>query len=288
MIDYEGRRWLDVILRVRGSVLPRLLPRALVGGAIGGVAAWAFDEHGTKLAPIAHTLIGVALGLLLVFRTNASYDRYWEGRRLLGAVVIRVRDLVRQVAGWAPGEAHVSARRRVRDLSCAYFRAVSQTLRREDDDGTLAALLPDDVRPAILTSSARPQAVMAHLTRAVDVLRKEAALTDAQQLAIDQNLSGMTDALAGCERIVGTPVPFAYAQHIKLFVVLFCYTAPFTMSDAMGWYTPIAATLLCVALFGIDEIGVEIEDPFGRDANDLPLDDMAAGLEKTTAAVVSA
>jgi putative membrane protein len=288
MIDYEGRRWLDVILRVRGSVLPRLLPRALVGGCIGAGAAWAFAEHGTKLAPIAHTMIGVALGLLLVFRTNASYDRYWEGRRLLGAVVIRVRDLVRQVAGWAPGEVHVAARQRVRDLSCAYFRAASQTLRNEDDDGTLAALLPEDARAAILASSARPQAVMAHLTRSIDALRKDAALTDAQQLAMDQNLTAMTDALAGCERILRTPVPFAYAQHIKLFVVLFCYTAPFTMSEAMGWYTPIAATLLCVALFGIDEIGVEIEDPFGRDANDLPLDDMATGLEKTTAAVVSA
>jgi putative membrane protein len=173
-------------------------------------------------------------------------------------------------------------------LACAYFRAVSQTLRSEDDDGTLAALLPDEARAAIFASSARPQAVMAHLTRAIDALRKDAALTDAQQFAMDQNLTAMTDALAGCERILKTPVPFAYAQHIKLFVVLFCYTAPFTMSEAMGWYTPIAATLLCFALFGIDEIGVEIEDPFGRDANDLPLDAMATGLEKTTAAVVSA
>lgn len=286
MIDYEGRRWLDVIARVRGSVLPRLLPRALFGGAIGGLAAWAFEEHAVKLSPIAHTMIGVALGLLLVFRTNASYDRYWEGRRLLGGIVIRVRDLVRQGAGWASGEEHAAARRRIRDLACGYFRAVSQTLRSEDDDGTLAPLLPEDARPALLGSGARPQAILAELTRTIDALRRKAGLTDAQQLAMDQNLTAMTDALAGCERILRTPVPFAYAQHIKIFVVLFCYTAPFTMSEAMGWYTPVAATLLCFALFGIDEIGVEIEDPFGRDANDLPLDATAAGLEKVTLAVV--
>jgi putative membrane protein len=288
MIEYDGRNWLDVILRVRGSVLPRLLPRALLGGAIGGLAAWAFEAHAVKLAPIAHTMIGVALGLLLVFRTNASYDRYWEGRRLLGGVVIRVRDLVRQAAGWASGAPHLAARQRVRDLACGYFRAVCQALRAEDDDGSLGALLPEDARAAILGSGARPQAVMAHLTRAVDRLRRDAGLTDTQLLAMDQNLTAMTDALAGCERILKTPVPFAYAQHIKVFVVLFCYSAPFTMSEAMGWYTPLAAALLCVALFGIDEIGVEIEDPFGRDANDLPLDAMAAGLEKVTAAVVSA
>ncbi len=180
----------------------------------------------------------------------------------------------------------MESRRRVRDLACGYFRAVSQTLRSEDDDGTLAPLLPEDVRPGLLSSSARPQAVLAELTRSIDLLRKKAGLSDSQHLAMDQNLTAMTDALAGCERILRTPVPFAYAQHIKIFVVLFCYTAPFTMSEAMGWYTPIAATLLCFALFGIDEIGVEIEDPFGRDANDLPLDAMAAGLEKVTLAVV--
>lgn len=286
MIDYEGRRWLNVILRTHGSVMPRLLPRALVGGAFGGIAAWAFATHQVKLSPIAHTMIGVALGLLLVFRTNASYDRYWEGRRLLGGIVIRVRDLVRQAGGWAPGPEHLGARRRIRDLGCAYFRAVSQTLRAEDDDGSLAALLPEDAKASLLASGARPQAVNAELTRAIDALRRSAGLSDTQQLAMDQNLTAMTDALAGCERILRTPVPFAYAQHIKIFVVLFCYTAPFTMAEAMGWYTPIAATLLCLALFGIDEIGVEIEDPFGRDPNDLPLDAMAAALEKVTLAVV--
>jgi putative membrane protein len=286
MIEYEGRRWLDVMLRMRGSVMPRLLPRALIGGAIGALAAWGFAAHQVRVSPLAHTMIGVALGLLLVFRTNASYDRYWDGRRLLGVIVIRVRDLVRQARGWAPGEAHAALRRRVRDLGCAYFRAVAQTLRGEDDDGTLAALLPEDAKAALLASKARPQAITAELTRTLDVLRREAGLSDAQQLAMDQNLTAMTDALAGCERILRTPVPFAYAQHIKIFVVLFCYTAPFTMSEAMGWYTPLAGTLLCLALFGIDEIGVEIEDPFGRDPNDLPLDAMAEGLEKVTLAVV--
>lgn len=288
MIDYEGRNWLGIITRVHGSVLPRLLPRALFGAGMGALAAWAHQAHELHVAPMAHTMIGVALGLLLVFRTNASYDRYWEGRRLLGNVVIRTRDLVRQAAGWLPGEERASSRKRVRDLACAYFRAVAQALRSEGDDGTFAPLLPDDVRERIAGHAARPQAVMAELTRSIDALRKSGALTDTQQLVMDQNLTVMTDALAGCERILKTPVPFAYAQHIKLFVVLFCYTAPFTMSDAMGWYTPVAAFLLCIALIGIDEIGVEIEDPFGRDANDLPLDQMAASLEKVTAAALSA
>ena len=90
------------------------------------------------------------------------------------------------------------------------------------------------------------------------------------------------ESLAGCERILRTPVPFAYAQHIKTLVAIFCFTAPFTMSDAMGWLTPIASGLLAFSLFGIDEIGVEIEDPFGYDANDLPVDAIGDGIDAAT------
>ncbi len=288
MILYDPRRWIDILLRVRGSIIPRLAGRTLLSGALGALAAWAFVERHVGIASIAHTMIGVALGLLLVFRTNASYDRYWEGRRLIGNIVIRVRDLVRQAAGWAPGEAHRAAREELRALGCAYLRAVTHALRGERDDGALAPLLPPAAREAILASEARPQVIMAHLTRAIAALQREAGLADLQLLAMDQNLTVMTDAFAGCERIVRTPVPFAYAQHIKIFVVLFCYSAPFTMSQTMGWYTPLASMLVSFALFGIDEIGVEIEDPFGRDDNDLPLDEIAESLERVTEALVSA
>jgi putative membrane protein len=68
------------------------------------------------------------------------------------------------------------------------------------------------------------------------------------------------------------PLPFAYAHHIKAFLVVFAATAPFALVDTMEWATPAASAILAFALFGIDEIAVEIEDPFGYDANDLPLD----------------
>ena len=90
---------------------------------------------------------------------------------------------------------------------------------------------------------------------------------------------GLNDYLGGAERILRTPIPFAYAQHIKVFVVLFCFTAPFAMVDVMGWATPLVAGLLALALFGVDEIGVEIEDPFGDDPNDLPLDAIGRGID---------
>ncbi len=96
---------------------------------------------------------------------------------------------------------------------------------------------------------------------------------------MDANLTTMIGGLGGCERIRRTPVPFAYAQHIKVFVVLFCYTVPFALVEALGIYTPIAAAVLSFALFGIDEIGVEIEDPFGTDPNDLPMERIGDTIE---------
>ena len=99
---------------------------------------------------------------------------------------------------------------------------------------------------------------------------------------MDTNLTALVDYHSGCERIVRTPIPFAYAQHIKLFVTLFCFTVPFAIVDAMKGYTPVAAAIFAFALFGIDEIGVEIEDPFGYDDNDLPIERIAATIKTST------
>src|SRR5829696_4530033 len=109
MVEYDAKSFFRILLQQRGSVLPMLVPRILACAGIGSVAAYLFDAHGVKIPSIAHTLLGLALGLLLVFRTNASYDRYWEGRKLLGGFVNRSRDLVRQAASFVEGDGVNSA-----------------------------------------------------------------------------------------------------------------------------------------------------------------------------------
>ena len=105
---------------------------------------------------------------------------------------------------------------------------------------------------------------------------------------MDANVTQIIDLFGGAERIMKTPIPFAYAQHIKTFLMLFCFTAPFAMVDAMRWLTPAVSALLAFALFGIDEIGVEIEDPFGYDENDLPLDEIGGRIAADTAEIATA
>jgi putative membrane protein len=272
MIDYEPKSWIGVLVRLHGSIAPRLVPRTLVAAGLGAIAAWAYHDHAFKLPSVSHTMIGVALGLLLVFRTNASFDRWWEGRKLFGFLVNRTRDVARQLAGYASateaGRATVTQIVRWLEL---FFALVLQSLRNEKDLASLGPLLTSDERATLEpTEAARAGIVLAWITRSLDELARTGVVSEIRLLAIDANLAILMDSYSGCERIARTPVPFAYAQHIKLFVTLFCFTVPFVLVDGLGWSTPVASACLAYALFGIDEIGVEIEDPFGYDPNDLP------------------
>lgn len=285
MIEYDGRSWLAILVRVRGSVVPRLLPRMMLAAGFGIGAVLLLQHHAFKIPTLAHTLVGVALGLLLVFRTNASYDRYWEGRRLIGAMVNRSRDLARQIAVYIEG---AEARARLATLVRAYYWLAAQTLRKHDNLDELAHLLTEADRARLAPIAHRAPVVLGWIT---EVLRAEAdagRLGEHRLQLLDANLTGFNDYLGGAERILRTPIPFAYAQHIKIFVVLFCFSAPFAMADLMGWATPAVAALLALALFGIDEIGVEIEDPFGDDPNDLPIDSIGKRIDVAVAEITGA
>jgi ion channel-forming bestrophin family protein len=277
MIEYEGRSWIPILFRMRGSVIPRLLPRVAVTTALGVIAVLLVEKQQLKLPSVAHALVGVALGLLLVFRTNASYDRYWEGRKQLGFMVNRTRDLARQIAAYVEDAA---VRAHFGRLIPAFYWLAAQTLRRDTGLGPAERHLTEAERAVLASVTFRGPVVTAWMSAH---LRDEAAagrLSEQRLQACDVNLMAFNDALGGAERILRTPIPFAYAQHIKIFVVLFCFTAPFVMADVMGWATPVACAFLAIALFGIDEIGVEIEEPFGDDPNDLPLDAIGSGIEK--------
>lgn len=284
MIDYQPRHWFRIALRVRGSVLPRLLWRTILVALVGLLAAWLFELYAVKIPPIVHTMIGVALGLLLVFRTNTSYDRYWEGRKLLGSMLNRCRDIVRQTATFTQERdaQTVAILEDIRRYVVAFFATSMQGLRGERDLEPLKDLLTAAERKELEPYQGRAPVVAGMMSARVVELHRTGKVGDTMLLALDGNITALVDCLGGCERIVKTPVPFAYAHHIKTFVLLFCFTVPFAMVDALRWYTPIATAVLSFALFGIDEIGVEIEDPFGYDDNDLPVDRIQATIDTST------
>ena len=286
MIEYESRNWADVLFRVRGSVIRALLPRILMCAGIGLGAAWLFATRGFKLPPIAHTLLGVALGLLLVFRTNASYDRYWEGRRLFGLFVNRARDLARQAASYIEGDGAEIPRREIARFVTMTYALLRQNLRKERDLSQLGMELTAGERAALEPVTVRPSLSVVWLTGVLARCQREGRISPERLHLMDVNVTQLVDVWGGTERILKTPIPFAYAQHIKAFLTLFCFTAPFAMVEQMLWFTPVAAAVLAFGMFGIEEIGVEIEDPFGYDPNDLPLDAIGKRVAEDTALMV--
>ena len=271
MIDYDSKSWIGVIFRVKGSVAPGLVGRTVLAAALGAAANYLYQHYKFHTPTVAHTMIGVALGLLLVFRTNASFDRWWEGRKLLGGMVNRTRDLARQLVAYTP----VDSRNVVDDstrLLNAFFALGMQGLRNETDLAVVGEALTQEEREKLGPLKSRPTVILSWISERLGGLARAGKISDVQLLAMDTNLTALVDYIGGCERIVRTPIPFAYAQHIKLFVTLWCFTVPFAIVDAMQGATWFASAVLSFALFGIDEIGVEIEDPFGYDNNDLPID----------------
>jgi len=273
MVQYDTRNWWAILGRVQGTVLPRIAIRVVLVTAIGLGVSLAADRGVADLAIPAsvHTLVGVALGLLLVFRTNASYDRYWEGRRLIGAIVNNARDLARQTRSFL--DASTPAIRAAQgDLIVALYATVRRYLRNEREWPELAERLGAEQLAAIARTRCPPVLVARWLSDGFVAEARAGRLSEQRLQVLDAAISDIVDFFGGAERIMKTPVPFAYAHHIKGFLTLFCLTVPMALLGSMGWYTAPASAIVAYALFGIDEIGVEIEDPFGYDANDLPLD----------------
>ncbi len=252
--------------------MPRVIGRTIAVGLLT-VAVILLREHNEfdlAIPGTAHTMVGVALGLLLVFRTNASYSRYWEGRALIGGVATNCHDLARLCATYLPG-LDEDARNAIGGEITAFMAVLAAHLRNEPT--------PAAARPLVGERAARladvrspPLEVVRWLGARFTKEANEGHLLEHRLQTLEKALSQMIDLWSGCERIVRTPVPFAYAHHLKSFLTIFCFTAPFTMVGIMGWYAPFAAAIVAFGLYGIDEIGVEIEDPFGRDPNDLPID----------------
>lgn len=272
VIEYETQNWLGTVLRVRGTVLPRVVGRTVAVGLLtAGILA--LREHSSLVLAIpgtAHAMVGVALGLLLVFRTNASYARFWEGRVLIGGIASNCQDLARQCAAYLPHLDSMQRRELAGDIT-AFAAVMAAHLRSEAICEGVPELTED--RAALLQEVRSPPLhVVGWLGRRFTTEADAGRLPEQRLQTLERSLSNLVDLWGGCERIVHTPVPFAYAHHIKSFLTIFCFTAPFTMVGIMGWYAPFAAAIVAFGLYGIDEIGVEIEDPFGRDANDLPIE----------------
>ncbi|MCX6602901.1 MAG: bestrophin family ion channel [Acidobacteria bacterium] len=284
MIQYDPHRWFDHFFDVRGSLLREISGRvSLCAIWTVGVVAVHFHWFPVAIPPLLHTLVGTALGLLLVFRTNASYDRFWEGRKLWGGIVNETRNLIRGAT-----EQFGTDREGLIELTrwtAVFPFAAASGLRGEGSIGPLAKELSAQDVASVTQAQHVALAVASRMTAVLNRARREGRFSDIIYTGLDQNIQQLVDYLGACERIRKTPLPFAYVVHLRRALVMYCFTLPFALVSSYGWYTILDVLLIAYVFFGIEEIGVEIEGPFGTDDNDLPLEDICETIHRNLYAI---
>jgi ion channel-forming bestrophin family protein len=282
MIVRPHIHWFRMLLAWRGSVLPQLLPRLTIVLVLSIVAVAAHDhilKITVNLSTVPFSLIGIALAVFLGFRNSASYDRYWEGRKLWGQMLNETRSLVREALTLVTSDQPRTHVRPFVELLSALPHALRHQLRHTDPRADLEARLPRDVAERVLASRYRPATLLLCASEWLRAEVREGRVDGYAVLAFEHNLNGLSDVIGGCERIVSTPLPFAYTVMIHRTVYFFCALLPFGLVDSIGALTPIFAVFVAYAFMAHEAIASQLEDPFGTEDNDLALNTMSAGIE---------
>ncbi|WP_395067772.1 bestrophin family protein [Paraburkholderia silvatlantica] len=285
MIVRPHLHWFRMLLAWRGSVLPQLLPRLFIVLVLSIIAVAAHDhilKLTVNLSTVPFSLIGIALAVFLGFRNSASYDRYWEGRKLWGQMLNETRSLVRQALTLPRSDDAAATRERAQELAgllAALPHALRHQLRHTDPRADLESRLPPALLERVMASRYRPATLMLCASEWVRRETHESRLDGYAVLAFEHNLNGISDVIGGCERIVSTPLPFAYTVMIHRTVYFFCAMLPFGLVDSIGGLTPIFAVFVAYAFMAHEAIASQLEDPFGTEDNDLALNLMSAGIE---------
>ncbi len=250
-----------------------------------GIIAWLelevwnlSKESYVKNLTLLHNLLGFVLSLLLVFRTNTAYDRWWEGRKLWGSLVNNSRSLATKLNAYLP-DSDTTIRHQLSRLLGAYANALKNHLRSE---GTRLEL--DSEEHPELSKLDRnkhlPNQVLALISKKLSRLYKEGKLTGEQLLALNPELVSFAEVCGACERIKNTPIPFSYSVFVKKFIFFYVMTLPFGFVFNLGYYVIPVVVFIFYVLASLELIAEEIEDPFDGDNNDVPTEKIAQGIQK--------
>lgn len=275
MITYDPKNWIRILLDFPRSPVFRTLALDVVGAGLwAALVVWVETDLikvAVPLGPAFLSILGIILGLLLVFRTNTAYDRWWEGRRLWGQLVNVSRGLARQLATRLASPAEADRRKRYAALLTQFPGALATHLRRPRGAegpnwvGELLSLLHAEIQADQTAGRLIPEC----------------------GILLAPLLQGFDDVLGGCERIRNTPIPFSYSSYIKQFVMLYALVLPFGLVREFGYGTVIASMFTFFATMGLELLATEIEEPFGIDANDLPLDTLTATIERDVSSILT-
>lgn len=283
MIVNDNLPWLRMLFSIRSIGMENSWSRILGATLFAAIVTGVQIEFGVQkygLTPTPFMILGVAIGIFLGFRNNSAYDRFWEGRVLWGRLINAMRSLSRQtVMLIQPPESESAIRPDLLRLLIAYTHAFRHHLRESNPSPELALYLPPELLATCLTRRNVPLAVLDEVSRRITHAWQQGWIESIHLPVLEASLTEITAVQGGCERIKNTPIPLTYIILCHRLVAFFCFFLPLGLVESVGYFTPLVVFLVSHALFGLDVIGEQIEDPFEYEPHDLPLDAMSRTIE---------
>ncbi|MGF1938906.1 MAG: bestrophin family protein [Nostoc sp. ChiQUE02] len=273
--------WLDLAIDLRSSVIHAIWRRVLATMIFALIIAIAYHKGFAVNQPTLAGLIpGVVLGLLLVFRTNTAYERFWEGCKIWYNLLSASRILCRNIWVIVPVNNPEHLRRKISNIRLVglLIIAIKSHLRNQNiDDATFQEIITQEQRRQLKVVNNIPLKIINLIAEYFGQLFDERAdisnmICNRSFIELNRSLDQITMLIGDCQRILDTPLPRSYSIHLKHLLLLYCFALPFQFVQALDWFTIPTVGIISFALLGIEDIGVEIENPFGYDINDLPLD----------------
>jgi len=216
--------------------------------------------------------IGFAFSMLLVFRINSAYDKWWEGRKTWGALVNNCRNFALKIRAFVP-----DSEKDIKDKLYDWMAAFPASLRNHLRDEIRVDNLPlsDELKKDIGGKKHIPNAIAGEIYVLLKKLKDHRHLSEEEMILLDKEVKSLTDILGVCERIKNTPIPYSYNMFLKKLIFIFILLTPLAFVEALHYWTVGLTVLVFYIFVGLEYISEEIEEPFGTDSNDLPLDDLA-------------
>ncbi len=285
MISYNPKQWLRAFFNIHRADTVRKMFPFLVGMALfSWLVAYLEIQHfrfsqGSYLKNVSvlHTLLGFAISLLLVFRTNTAYDRWWEGRRQWGALVNNSRNLAIKLTALLPGDE--SSKNLFAQLIPTFAFSLKAHLQSEETRWELDER-PHPEIPNFDHNGHVPSQVVRNIMNKLRQLQTEGRLSLESLLFINPELMSFMDVCGACERIRNTPIPYSYSVFIKKFIFLYVLSLPVGLVFSLGYLTVPVVVFVFYVLGSLEIIAEEIEEPFGKDANDLPMERLCGTIRK--------
>ena len=281
MVSYSTKDWFTFIFRFHKAdtfrkLMPIMLAIALYCGVIEYLEVEYFNlsqNSNIKNITIMHGMLGFVISLLLVFRTNTAYDRWWEGRKLWGGLVNNSRNLAMKMSAILKQEEDKAFFRK----TIPHYAAVLNTHLKNEET---ALQLFDDLDLEINHHIHFPNQVAKKMFEKVNGLYTSGKITGDQLIIINEEIKSFTEICGACERIKNTPIPYSYSAFIKKFIFFYVMTLPFGYAFSLGYYVISVVVFIFYVLASLELIAEEIEDPFGNDENDLPTEKISENIKK--------